>query len=110
MKKQCFALDLKDDSDLISKYKKHHERVWPEIIGSIKESGIEQLEIYLVENRLFMIMEVNDSFSFKRKSNLDASNSKVQEWEKLMWNYQQSLPTAEEGEKWKLMDRIFELN
>lgn len=109
MKRHCFALDLKDDATLISEYKKHHESVWPEIQESIAEAGIEELEIYLVENRLFMIMEVNASFSFEEKAKLDHSNPKVEEWEKLMWTYQQKLPLAKEGEKWKLMEKIFTL-
>jgi L-rhamnose mutarotase len=33
----------------------------------------------------------------------------VQEWEELMWKYQQALPCAERGEKWMLMEKIFEL-
>lgn len=107
--RHCFALDLVNDAELISDYKKHHENIWPEIVKSIKDSGVVALEIYLVENRLFMIMDVDESFSFERKDEMDANNPKVQEWETLMWNYQQALPTAKKGEKWLLMDQIFKL-
>jgi L-rhamnose mutarotase len=107
--RHCFALDLINDVELISAYKKHHKNVWPEIVKSITDSGIVNLEIYLVENRLFMIMEVNDSFSFEKKDEMDANNPKVQEWETLMWKYQQALPTAKDGEKWLLMDQIYQL-
>jgi L-rhamnose mutarotase len=109
MQRHCFALDLKNDAQLISAYKKYHQKIWPEITESIKESGIEKLEIYLVENRLFMIMEVNDSFSFEKKSEMDKMNPKVQEWEELMWKYQKALPTAKPDEKWLLMDKIYQL-
>ena len=109
MKRYCFALDLIDDENLIEKYKEYHKNVWPEIIKSIKDSNIEELEIYLVANRLFMIMEVNDDFSFDKKAKMDNSNPKVQEWETLMWNFQQKLPFAKEGEKWVLMEEIFKL-
>lgn len=107
--RHCFALDLINDVELISAYKKHHKNVWPEIVKSITDSGIVNLEIYLVENRLFMIMEVTDSFSFEKKDKMDANNPKVQEWETLMWKYQQALPTAKDGEKWLLMDQIYQL-
>lgn len=107
--RHCFALDLINDVELISAYKNHHENVWPEIVKSITDGGIVNLEIYLVENRLFMIMEVNDSFSFEKKDKMDANNPKVQEWETLMWKYQQALPTAKDGEKWLLMDQIYQL-
>lgn len=109
MKKYCFALDLINDVNLISAYKKHHKNVWPEILKSITDAAIEDLEIYLVGNRLFMIMKVNDSFSFDKKNKMDVNNLKVQEWEALMWKYQQALPIANQGEKWLLMEKIFEL-
>jgi L-rhamnose mutarotase len=105
----CLTLDLKDDPQLIAEYKRHHEQVWPEIIQSIKDSGIEDMEIYLLGTRMFMIMEVNESFSFQAKSEADRLSSKVQEWENLMWKFQQALPQAKPGEKWMLMERIFKL-
>lgn len=105
----CLALDLIDDPQLIKEYKDYHQDVWPEIIESIKSSGIEELEIYHVGNRLFMIMTTDDSFSFEKKAAIDAADPKVQEWEELMWKYQQALPVAKKGEKWVLMDRIFQL-
>ena len=107
MRRYCLALDLKDDPELIAAYEAHHENVWPEIIQSIKSSGIENMEIYRVSNRLFMIIEVNDSFSFERKALLDIASTKVQQWELLMWKYQQRLPFARPGEKWVLMEKIF---
>ena len=107
--KYCFALDLKDDKGLIAEYEQYHKQVWPEIIDSIKDSGITQMEIYRVFNRLFMIMETNESFSFERKNEMDKANPKVQEWETLMWKYQQAIPNSKPGEKWVLLNKIFEL-
>jgi L-rhamnose mutarotase len=106
----CFTLDLKNDPQLIAKYKRHHQKVWPEVIDSIKNAGIEALEIYLLGTRVFMIMEVNESFSFERKAKVDRENVKVQEWEELMWKFQQALPQAKPGEKWLLMERVFRLD
>ncbi len=108
-KRYCLTLDLKNDAALIAEYKKHHEKIWPEITRSIKGSGIVDLEIYLLGARMFMIMEVNDKFSFEAKSKADAANPKVQEWEQLMWKFQQPLPQARPGEKWMLMEKIFKL-
>ena len=107
MQRYCLALDLKDDPSLIEMYENYHRSVWPEILESIRESGIERMEIYRTGNRLFMIMEATDGFSFARKAAADGANPKVQEWEKLMWKYQQRLPWAKEGEKWILMEKIF---
>ena len=108
-RRYCLALDLKDDPQLIAEYEKHHKKIWPEITGSIKEAGIEDLEIYRVGTRLFMIMEVNDNFSFESKAKTDRENPRVQEWEQLMWKFQQPVPSARAGEKWVLMEKIFKL-
>lgn len=109
MKRYCLALDLKEDTKLITEYDNYHKEVWPEIIESIKNSGINLLDIYRTGNRLFMIIEADEDFSFEKKSAMDNANAKVQEWEKLMWKFQQALPWAKTGEKWILMDKIFEL-
>jgi len=110
MRRYCLALDLKDDPSLIREYEIFHEKVWPEILQSIRDSGIIDMEIYRVNNRLFMIMETLDSFSFEQKAEADFRNPKVQQWEKLMWKYQQALPKSKPGEKWVVMDRIFKLD
>lgn len=109
MKRYCLTLDLKDDPDLIREYEEHHKAVWPEIIQSIKEAGIEAMEIYRFGTRLFMMMEVHDEFNFGQKTEADEKNPKVQEWEALMWKYQQPLKAAKPGEKWMLMNKIFEV-
>jgi L-rhamnose mutarotase len=109
MRTYYLALDLKDDPLMIKEYKAHHEKIWPEIESSIKNCGIEKMEIYNIGNRLFMIILANDSFSFERKYELDKNNTKVQEWETLMWKYQKALPSAKKGEKWLLMKKIFEI-
>ena len=109
MRRYCFTLDLKDDPKLIAEYERHHEKIWPEITRSIREAGIEALEIYRFGTRMFMIMDVNDDFSPGRKAQADAENPKVREWEDLMWKFQQPLPDAKPGEKWLPMKRIFTL-
>lgn len=109
MKRYSLTLDLKNDPELIRQYEEFHKEVWPEIISSIKDAGIENMQIYRYETRLFMMMEVNDDFSFEKKKYADLNNAKVQEWEELMWKYQQPLPGTLMGEKWMLMDKIFEL-
>jgi L-rhamnose mutarotase len=108
-RRYCLALDLKDDPAGIAAYEEHHRHVWPEIERSIRDAGIEVLEIYRTGNRLFMIMEVGDGFAFEAKAAADAANPKVQEWEALMWRFQQALPWAKAGEKWVVMERIFAL-
>ena len=108
-RRHCLALDLKDDPDLVAEYERHHREVWPEITRSIRESGIEDMEIYRIGNRLFMVMEVSEDFSFEAKAEADRTDPRVQEWEALMWRFQQPLPGVGPGEKWIRMERIFKL-
>ena len=108
-RRYCLTLDLQDDPELIAEYKRYHEKIWPEITQSIKDSGVEDMEIYLLGTRVFMIIEANDHFSFEAKSRADQGNPKVQAWEELMWKFQKPLPQARPGGKWLLMERIFKL-
>lgn len=110
-KRFCYACDLKNDPELIASYIAHHkpENIWPEILESIKDAGILDMQIYRTGTRLFMIIETDASFDPNTKANMDKSNSKVQEWEQLMWTFQKALPEAEPGQKWIEMDQIFKL-
>jgi L-rhamnose mutarotase len=109
VQKYCLALDLKDDPVLMAAYKDYHQQVWPAIIKSIKDAGITLLDTYCVGNRMCMIIEADADFSFEKKSAMDTGNAAVQEWEALMWKFQQALPWAAPGQKWMLMEKIFEL-
>ena len=108
-RRYCLTLDLKDDPQLIAEYKRYHEKIWPEITLSIKDAGILDMEIYLLGTRMFMVMEVNEQFSFEAKAQADRKNPKAREWEELMWKFQEPLPEAKPGEKWLLMEKIFRL-
>jgi len=107
----CYACDLVKDSNLIAQYREYHSvgKVWPEITESIKATGIVDMEIYLVENRLFMIVEVDETFSPERKKKMDEVNPIVQKWEQLLWKFQLALPSAKKGEKWVPTECIFKL-
>lgn len=110
MPRYYLTLDLKDDPVLIKKYEWHHapENFWPEIGQSIREAGVKEMEIYRFGNRLVMVMEVDDTFSFERMNQIN-QNEKSVAWEALMWDFQQAVPGAKPGEKWVLMERMFTL-
>lgn len=112
MARQLFVLDLRDDESAIAEYERWHQPqfIWPEILASIRESGIESMDIYRAGNRLVMVMETGPDFDARAKSLADASNPLVQAWERLMWTFQQPVPFAKEGEKWVPMTSLFSLN
>jgi L-rhamnose mutarotase len=106
----CFALDLRDDPEAIESYRRWHAPGGPPagVNRSLRDAGIAVLEIYLVGNRLFMIMEVEPHYSAEAKARADATNADVQAWNELMGTLQQSLPWAP-GEKWQQMECIYTL-
>ena len=103
-----FALDLKDEPELQAEYRRHHQAVPAPVLASIHESGIVAMQIYNVNDRLFMIMEVDEGFDLERKAAQDSANPDVQAWEALMWRFQQALPGTPPGGKWRLMEKILE--
>jgi L-rhamnose mutarotase len=109
MQRFCLALDLKNSPKLIAEYERYHEKIPEAIDKSIREAGVTNLEIYRLGTRMFMILEATNDFTFEKKATLDASNAAVQAWEKLMWRFQKPLKEAKEGEKWLMMDKIFQL-
>lgn len=110
MNRYCLTLDLIDDAKLIEKYKWHHapENLWPEIMANIKTAGVTNMEIYLFGNRMFMIMEVDDTFSFEKMDEINQSPKSI-EWEDLMWGFQKPIEGCKPGEKWVLMEKVFQL-
>jgi L-rhamnose mutarotase len=109
MPRLCLMFDLKDDPKLIAEYVRYHESVWPEVTQSLRDAGILEMEIYLASNRLFMVLDTVEGFSFEEKLKTDAQNPKVCEWETLMANFQQPLPWSKPGEKWQAMNLVFKL-
>lgn len=110
MIRHCLTLDLKDSEESIATYDEWHAKVWPHVIHNIISLGIKEMQIYRVNTRLFMVMEVNNTFSFEKKALVESSNKKVQEWNSLMLQFQEPLAYAKPGEKWVLMKKIFDLN
>lgn len=111
MKTHCFTLDLRNEPSLIAEYKRYHqpENIWPGVLARIRSGGVVSEEIFLAGNRLVMILQTTDDFSLADKIAADNSDTEMQEWEKLMWKYQQPFPDARPDEKWVLMEKIFEV-
>lgn len=108
---QCLALDLRDDPALIAEYERWHraEFIWAEVVASIRDAGILDMQIFRTGNRLVMLMRTNADFDAGAKAAADAASERVQAWEALMSTFQQPLPWAAEGQKWVPMQRIFDL-
>jgi len=111
MQRLYFALDLKNDPALIAEYEAWHrpDGIWPEVAQFLRDSGIQELELFRCGDRLIMVMQVSETFSTARLSELGQANPRIRAWEELMWKFQQPLPFAAAGEKWVPMSRVFSL-
>lgn len=111
VKRFCQTLDLKDKPELIAEYRRRHseDEAWNEIIEGIKEVGILEMEIYLVDTRLFMIVETPLDFDWNSAMARLATLPRQQEWEDYVAEFQQTTPGTSSDEKWRMMERIFYL-
>lgn len=111
VKRYCQTLDLKDDPELISRYVEAHSRYksWPEIREGIRAVGILEMEIYLLGNRLFMIVETPQDFDWDSAMARLATLPRQAEWEEYVAMFQACKPGSTSDEKWQLMERMFYL-
>ena len=111
-KRYCKALKLEDDPQLIEEYKKVHApgAAWPEITQGMREVGIVDMEIYILGNQLFMIMDTVPDFDHDKAMKELAQKSRQAEWEAYVSKFQKSSADASADEKWQLMERIYKLD
>ena len=110
MSRQCLALDLKDDPALIAEYERLHQQIWPQISVHLRQHGVLDMQIWRLGTRLFMVMDTAPDFNAEAFARAGASDPRVQEWEALMWRFQQPTPWTRPGEKWASMSQIFSLH
>lgn len=111
-KRYCKTLMLRDDTQLIEDYKKVHApgAGWPEITQGMKDVGILDMEIYIDRNRLFMIMDTVAEFDHEKAMVELATKPRQSEWEAYVSRFQRTSEEASADDKWRLMERIFELD
>lgn len=110
-KRRCFAVDLHDDAAQIARYREWHRAGGPPqaVTAAIRADDVHELEIWLVGDRLFMILEQGDAYDPDAKAARDAGNADVQAWDALMRTFQRSLPLAPD-QTWVEMQRIYALS
>lgn len=111
VKRYCQTLDLKDEPELIKKYIKCHSKAefWTEIREGIRAVGILEMEMYIKESRVFMIVETPLDFNWDKAMDKLATLPRQEEWEAYMAMFQQCKSSATSSEKWQMMERMFYL-
>lgn len=111
VKRYCQTLDLKDNPELIAEYRRLHDRehIWHEILQGIKDSGILEMEIYILGTRLFMIVETPLDFQWDEAMARLSKMPRQTEWEDTVARFQSCLPGSTSDEKWQMMERMFHI-
>jgi len=114
-KRQCFTVDLRNDPEAIERYTEFHKPGGPPtaVNQALRDCGITVMEIYLVANHLFMIMEVNEHYSPELRARIDAATPEVQAWAKLMDTMQVALPIPPNDPgagNWRRLECIYRLS
>ena len=111
IKRYVQYLEISDDPELLSQYKKWHseEYHWKEIRDGIREVGILEMEIYLLGNHLTMIVDAPADLDWQAAMNRLATLPRQAEWEAFVSKFQGCSSEARSDEKWRPMERIFHL-
>jgi L-rhamnose mutarotase len=91
---------------VLERYKKFHARVWPEILGMIRQCNIRNYSIYHKDGILFAYFEYAGS-DFEADMAKMAADPKTQEWWAIMKPMQEPVETRAEGEWWATMEEVF---
>lgn len=110
-RRYCRTIDICDDPKFIAEYRRRHSEgaVWQEIIDGIREVGILEMEIYILDAKCFMIMDVVDDFDWDTAMARLATLPRQQEWEDYMSILQKSKAGTTAADKWHTMERMFHL-
>ena len=105
------TMQLKDDSQLIRKYREAHdkEHFWREIEEGIKQVGILEMEIYISGNTLVMIVDAPVDFNWDEAMARLATLPRQEEWERHVAEFQDCDANATSDQKWLMMERMFYL-
>jgi len=109
MKRYCQTLELRNDPELIRQYCEVHQHVWPEIMEGQRKVGILDMQIYRLDTHLFMICDTVDEFDWEKDWARLAAMPRQAEWEAFVAKSQGADPSMPSNRKWRLMEKIFEL-
>ena len=104
-----FAVQLVEDSDMISEYLDYHQNIWPEVEAGFKKAGYEEIRLYRFENFVTMIVKAPLGSDLNQMGKIcNDSHPKVAEWNQLMDGFQKGLPGSQEGQSWAAMEKYYE--
>ena len=111
MNRHVLTVNLKDDPAAIDAYRRHHARVWPEVLDSLRRAGVREMDIHLLGRQLVMVVDLEDGLDVKRVFAAHrTSSARVAEWEALMKTLQEPVDAAGGAEWWATMEPVFHMS
>lgn len=111
IKRYVQFLEMTDDPELIAQYRYWHSEAhhWKDIREGIKAVGILEMELYMLGNRLVMIVDAPADFNWNEAMSRLATLPRQAEWEAFVAKFQGCSADARSDEKWQPAERIFHL-
>ena len=111
LKRYVQFLEINDDPELMAQYRYWHseEHHWKEIREGIKAVGILEMELYMLGNKLVMIVDAPADFNWQEAMDRLATLPRQAEWEAFVARFQGCSADARSDEKWQPAERIFRL-
>lgn len=111
VKRYVQTMELRDAPQLIAEYRRRHsqQEAWKEVLDGIRQVGILEMEIYILGNRIVMVVDTPLDFDWETAMAQLATLPRQQEWEDYMALFQQCREGATSNEKWQTMERMFHL-
>lgn len=108
-KRFCQFLSLNPAT--LEEYRHWHDsrHIWPEIPEGIRKAGILDMEIFVIKDMAFMIIETPPDFDWDTAFGRLATFERQAEWEAFVGRFQNSGEGLRSEEKWQLVERIFSL-
>ena len=83
------------------------EKEKEQIVKDLQNKPIGRMRIYINQNKLVMLLEVEQDFDIKDGIHIEPKSNKVEEWENIMGTLFQELESGN-PRSWELTENIFD--
>jgi len=104
-----YGMMIRLNPECADAYRAYHAKVWPEVLGMIRECSIRNYSIFFKDDLLFGYFEYH-GVDFKSDMDRMAAHPRTQEWWAVMQPMQEPVSTRKEGEWWAEMEEVFHLD
>jgi L-rhamnose mutarotase len=90
------TLELKNDPELLREYVEIHrlDNIWAQVLKNMDDIGILDMEIYLFDYHVFLIMDTRPDFDLEREGERWANMPQEREWQRFVAKFQKTDPDS----------------